>query len=52
MKNKKTNKPDLGRDPTKGMLAFKTGAIADRKSKAKNRKGKQAQRAKNNGWSE
>lgn len=32
----------IGRDPTKGMLAFKTGAIKTRKDRLRNRNSKQA----------
>jgi len=42
---KKYNKLDLvGRDHTKGMTSFKTGAILTKKDKKKNRKTKEAKR--------
>ena len=41
---KRFDKRQLGRDPTKGMLAFKTGAILTRKDRLKNRNSKVAKK--------
>jgi hypothetical protein len=42
----KKSKPIIGRDPTKGILSFKTGVIRNRKDRLKNRKDKFSKREK------
>lgn len=44
MKRRFDKRHVLGRDPTKGMLAFKTGVILNEKDRLRNRKSKLAQR--------